>query len=742
MSMRENRSARARGRVPADLSNELRPQNALRSLLAGLLLYVLEFILLVSFAALIFSAQAQSLVPFGLGMMLVGNAVFMVVLSFTSSYRGSVGVAQESPIAVLAALVATAQAGLPPGTTDEQRLATLVMLIVVTSVATGLVFMLLGRFRLGSLVRFLPYPVMGGFLAGTGVLLLEGAIGLMTGAEFGRAVFEPGQLIRWLPGILFGVALLLVLQRSRSPLALPAAIVAMTALFYLIAWLGGGSAAELQVDGWLLGQFPTNGIWRFPLAPSMVDGVDWGLIIRSLPGVIPVVIVGVIALLLNANGLELSIQRDMDLNRELVSTGAANIAGGILGGLVGFLSISLSTLNTQVSGGRRLPSMIVAALLLVTTFVGPLFLGYVPLVVLGGLLAYLGLVFLHRWIYQSWSTLLPVDFAVLLFITAAIVWEGFLVGVAAGLFATVAIFVVSYSRSSVVKHALTGTTFKSRVTRSPGERAALAAVGEQLYILQLQGYIFFGTANGLYEQVRARVQAATTRYLVLDFRQVGGLDSTALLSFDKIRRLAETRGFVLVLTDVNERIRRQLGRAGLSEAAGAVRFLPDIDRGVEWCEEALWASSPLGRDERATLADYLGQIAPREVVTRLIGTMERATVSPGDHIVRQGEEPDSLFFIESGQVTAQLESPGREPLRLETMRGGRTVGELGFYLGTRRSAAVVADEPTVIYRLSRARLDELEQDDPEAASALHRVIVHLLGERVLHLMRAVDALQA
>ena len=101
-----------------------------------------------------------------------------------------------------------------------------------------------------------------------------------------------------------------------------------------------------------------------------------------------------------------------------------------------------------------------------------------------------------------------------------------------------------------------------------------------------------------------------------------------------------------------------------------------------------------------------------------------------------------MYFIESGQVTAQLEQPGREPLRLETMRGGRTVGELGFYLGTRRSATVVADRPTVVYVLTQAELARLEREDPAAAHAFHRVIVHLLGERVLHLVRAVDALRA
>ena len=740
--MLENQFPAPRKTPLSQMAGEFQPGQLLRSLLSGVLLYVLEFILLVSFAALVFAGPTHTLVPFGLGIMLVGNAVFMVIVSFTSSYSGSIGVAQESPIAVLAALVATAQATLPAGMTDEERLATLVMLVVVTSIATGLVFILLGRFRLGSLIRFLPYPVMGGFLAGTGVLLLEGAAGLMTGAQFGAALFQPAMLIRWLPGIVFALALLVILERSRSPLALPTAILAMTALFYLTAWIASMSAAELQTQGWLLGEFPSSGIWRFPLSPSMLSGVDWTVIVRSLPGIVPVIIVGVIALLLNANGLELNIGRDMDLNRELVSTGVANVAGGLFGGLVGFLSISLSTLNTKVSGGRRLPSVIIAALLIVSTFLGPLFLGYIPLVVLGGLLAYLGLVFLHRWVYQSWFTLLPVDFAVLLLITVAIVWQGFLVGVAAGLAATVAIFVVSYSRNSVVKYALTGATFESRVTRTPDERAVLAIAGEQLAILKLQGYVFFGTANSLFEQVRARVQSTPTSYVVLDFRQVSGLDSTALLSFEKMKRLAETRGFTLVLTSVNERMRRQLGRAGLAETSAAVRFMPDLDRGVEWGEEQLCLTAMIDRHQNTALADYLQRIVPGPATGRLIGYMERADIGSGEHIVRQGEESVSLFFIESGQVTAQLEYAGRPPMRLETMRGGRTVGELGFYLGTRRSAAVIADQPTVVYHLSRTRLAEIERDDAEAASAFHHVIAHLLGERVLHLMRAVDALQA
>ena len=135
-------------------------------------------------------------------------------------------------------------------------------------------------------------------------------------------------------------------------------------------------------------------------------------------------------------------------------------------------------------------------------------------------------------------------------------------------------------------------------------------------------------------------------------------------------------------------------------------------------------------------------LVPGPATTRLIGYLNRREVSPGTYLMHQGDAPDVLYFIESGQVTAQLEQPGRELLRLETMRGGRMVGELGFYLGTQRSAAIVVDRPTVVYVLTQDTLTRIERDDPAVAHAFHRLVVHLLGERVLHLMWAVAALQA
>src|SRR5690606_13771315 len=166
-----------------------------------------------------------------------------------------------------------------------------------------------------------------------------------------------------------------------------------------------------------------------------------------------------------------------------------------------------------------------------------------------------------------------------------------------------------------------------------------------------------GTADRLLDRVRQQLQrpgALPLRYLLLDFRRVTGIDSTALLSFRRIRRLAETHNLTVVLTDVSPAIQRQLGE----EAAGpAVRLFPDMDHGCEWCEEQLLASlegavEP-GNPLRQELTRILGY---EEIVDGLLSYAERREIATGDYLIRQGDPPDALDFIEFGRLTSQLET--------------------------------------------------------------------------------------
>lgn len=709
------------------------------ALLGGVLVGILEIALATSFAALIFSGDLSMHLSRGIGLALFSSAVGIALTSLLTSYPALMGGNQDAPaaiVAVMAAAVATMTLG------DEAQLATVVVVVGLTTLATGLFLLGLGVFRLAGLVRFLPYPVAGGFLAGTGWLLFVGGINTMSRVHFSLAdlpaLLAPSKLPYWLPGVLLGALILALSGRIRHYLFMPAMIVAIIAGFFVVAALFGHSPAELSAGGWLLGPFPAGRLWQ-PVSAAELAAVEWSAIWPQLPNLISAVVISAIALLLNASGLELATGRDIDMNREMKAAGVANLAAGLGAGLIGYAQLSLSVLSERLGAAVRLTGLVAAAICGVAMVLGGAALGYVPTIVFGALLVYLGLSFLWEWVVVARRRLPTIDYAIVLLILGVIAAVGFLPGVVVGIIAAVIMFVVSYSRTSIVKHELSGATFKSRVTRSADDRAMLEALGDQAYFLQLQGFIFFGTANGLLEQVRARARATPTRYVVLDFRQVIGLDSTALLSFDKMRQLARENGFTLVLAGLSPGLRRQFSRGGIEEEAGVVRFATDLDRAAEWCEEQICAAADVA--ERS-LTDYLQDIVPGEATRRLVGYLERLPVSQGEHLLHQGAEADDLFFIESGQLTAQLESADAAPMRLETMQGGRAVGELGFYLGTRRSAAVVADRPSVVYRLTQATLARIEHEDPEAAYAFHRLVVHLLGERVLHLVRAVDALQA
>lgn len=709
-------------------------------MLAGFLVGILEIALAASFAALIFSGETTAYLSRGIGMALFSATFGITITSLLTSYPAIMGGNQDAPAAIVGVMSAGIAAMV---TAEEARLATIIVAVALTTLITGLFLLGLGVFRLGGLVRFLPYPVAGGFLAGTGWLLFIGGISTMSRLPFSfsslSALFEPRVLLFWLPGLALGALLLALSTRIRHYLFMPAMILAIILGFYLVAAVLGLSPSELSDAGWLLGPFPDGQLWQ-PVTAAELAAVEWSALWPQLPNLISAVVISAIALLLNATGLELAMNRDIDLNREMRAAGLSNLASGLGAGIVGYAQLSLSVLTERLGAANRLTGLVAAALCGATLWLGGAALGFMPTLVFGSLLIYLGLSFLWEWVVKAYTRLPRIDYVIVLLILAVIAAVGFLQGVIVGIIATVTMFVVSYSRTSIVKHELSGSTFKSRVTRNAEDRATLAAVGDQAYFLQLQGFIFFGTANGLLEQVRSRVRSIPTRYVVIDFRQVIGLDSTALLSFDKMRQHGRENGYTLVLSSLSPRLRQQFDRGGIVEEPNVLRYASDIDRAAEWCEDQICAVDEIATGR--TLVEYLQIIVPGPATARLVGYMERDEVAAGSYLMRQGADADHVFFLESGQVTAQLESGVSTPVRLETMQGGRAVGELGFYLGTQRSAAVVVDRPSVIYRLSQETLARIEKEDPEAAYAFHRAIIQLLGERVLHLVRAVDALQA
>ena len=672
------------------LEQELHPRRLLPSLTAGLVGGTVNIIVALSFAALIFSGDLAQHVASGIGFALFGAFAIGLVVALTSSFPGSLAGPQDSPAAILALVAATIAASLPASATTDATFYTVVAAIAAASLLTGAFFWSLGRFRLGSLVRFVPYPVVGGFLAGTGWLLLQGAFGVMAGAPLSLSqpshLLQPDVLIQWLPGSIFAVLLLLITRRYSHFLIMPAMLFLAVLLFYGLLWLTNTSLADAGARGWLLGPFPQGGLWP-PLTPFALTQVNWAAIVGQLDKLGTILIISVVSLLLNATGLELAVRRDIDLNRELQAAGIANLVAGLGGGLAGYHYLGNSVLVYKMGARSRLVGLFSAALCGAVLLVGASLLSFFPKPVLGGLLLFLGLSFLVEWVYDAWFKLPRTDYALVLVILVIVGAVGFLQGVGVGIGIAVVLFVVEYSRIRVVKHTLSGANFRSTVDRPSSHRQHLREQGGQLYILQLQGFIFFGTAQNLLNQMHQRLKDAglqALRFVVLDFRRVSGFDSSALSSFVRMKQLAETHNIRLVFTHLSPGMQRQLEKAGLAGGRDElIRVMPTLDHGVEWCEDQFLAteSARLAVAQEA-LPIQLERVFPESAnVARFMGYLDHMQVSAGYYLIRQGDASDDLYFIESGSATAQFELDDGRSVRLRTVHGGTVVGEVGLYLG-------------------------------------------------------------
>jgi sulfate permease, SulP family len=728
------------------LRAELTPRRLVPTLTAGVIIGILEVVLATSFSALVFTGDAAVHLPSVIGLNLFAAIAVLSFVAVRSSLPGVVGSVQDTTAAILA-LISAAIIADSPGAYHETFLTILAVTMVATFV-TGVFLLILGRLRLGNLVRFIPYPVIGGFLAGTGWLLFKGGMGLLADRALTLQALHrfarPDPLLKWVPGVAFAVILYLLVRRFRHFLIIPGAVVIGVAAFHLVLLFTDHSLLIAKIHGWVLGPFPyAENLWD-PSTLRVFTKADWSLVIRELPKIVTIPLVAVLALLLNASGIELGRRQDADLNRDLRVAGLGNALAAVAAGVPGFHALSLTALAQRIGTTSRLVGLIAAAICGGVLAFGAETISLFPRTVLGGLVVFLGLAFLVEWVVDSRSKLLRRDYLVVLLILIAVAALGFLQGIGLGLVLAIVLFVVDYSRTDVVKHELMGSTYRSKVDREFQQLDILRTEGERIHILRLQGIVFFGTANALMERIRRRMQdpdRGPVRFLVIDFQRVTGLDSSAVLAFLKIQQLTEVRDAILVLCGVALSVERQLERGGFAGLEG-VRVFPDLDHAAEWCEdrvlEEAGVSAAMSTEPLATLLrDGLGMTVDP---ARLMPYLETVDVSEGEEVIRQGEAADDLFFLESGSLTAVLTRPEGGTVRLRTMAPGVAVGEVGMYLRSHRTASVVSETDSRLHRLSRRSLEEMQARDPELAAELHRAFASLLAQRLTDTMETMDLL--
>jgi SulP family sulfate permease len=708
----------------------------LASIPAALVSWFLTIIFSVSLAALIFHGSLAPFLPLAIGMSMITAIVVGLVTTFTSSIPGCIAIPSDRTAPMLAILTGSIAATFQVG--DASILPTCLSALIFATGLNGVILWLLGRFRMGLLVRFLPYPVVGGFMAGAGWLLVKGALSVATGFDLTLSdagnLFAHGMVLRWAPSLAVAVVLLIATRQLRHFLVIPTIVASGVILFYVVIWCGGYKLSELREIGWLPTSIPVVIAWH-PLGLWHMPAVQWSGIASHAVTFGTIVMVSAISLLMISSSLELSARVEVDADRELQAAGLANLASLLAGGLVGFHSLSISSLVLRIGPNSRWVGLFTVIGTALTLFLAPQLISYLPVPLLSALLLYLGLNFLTEWLVDSYRRIRRSDYVIIVLILIVVAWAGYMIAVGVGLILALTLFALRYSLIDVVRLEISGVQHRSNVDRTPSEIAILRPVRSSIHVLRLQGFIFFGTAYSLLQRVRTRAHAldqAPLRYLILDFRHVTGVDSSALLSLAKLLHIGQQADFETLCTGVPPSVSPTLKRDAI--VSEGFTFHPDVDHAIEWCEVRELTAKRAGIEpDPSGIAEVLETALPGnpEIARKLASYFTSQKLASGDILAVQGEKSRDLFLIQKGRISALLKSQSGDVIRLRTMGAGSVVGEIGMYLGLPRTASLIVESDSIVWRLPLDAVSRMVKEDPRSAAALHEILARMLATRLI-----------
>lgn len=728
----------------------LQPSLMLRSVLVSATIWLLMASAMPAYVRLVFRGELAGYFAAGLAIVFVSEIIAVLVTSLFSSDHATLVIPQSPTVVIQGLIAASAIDAAPADMPPDELFATVYLIIVLSSVITGGFLLLLGLMRAGGLIRYIPYPIIGGFMAGLGWLIINAGFSVLVDLKLQLQslpiLLEPANFSRWLPGVIFALCILGLRARIKSSLVLPGAIVVSFVLFYLWLYFVVDDVNLLAETGWFLPEVSETLAWQLPDLGAMA-GISPSMIAASAGGIVTLIVVCALNLFFRVSAQELIVKRELDFNRECKVNGIANIAASVSGG--GYVAyhgpISASLVHaTGVYG--RLVGLILALMFALTLAFGSELYSLVPRFIPGGLMVYFGLQFMKEWLLDSWSKLPRQDYALIVVIALFTAFFGLLTGIAVGMVVAIAFFVLEYSRMEVIKQEFSGDFHRSNLDRSFAQSQLLQNQGDKILILRLRGFIFFGSAYRFYEHVKQRItdrQAEPIQYLILDFKSVTGFDYSTIQDFDKLKNLADRHGIHLLLSNVLPHLQPVLEDGGIVElTCGRPSLFDDLDHALEWCENALLADADLLDSGRVTVEEQLAEHAMIESrdLSALHSYLERIETSVGDVVFEQGDESDALYFIEAGRVDVLLRLPDEGQLRLRSMTAGTVIGEVGFYLHKARTASVVVTEAGVLQRLGHGALRRMEESHPQTASAVHILIACVLSDRLSTSNRVIQQL--
>lgn len=447
--------------------------------------------------------------------------------------------------------------------------------LLVATLMAGALLVLMGLFRLGALLRYIPYPVIAGFTTGIAVIIFAGQLPEFFGLVLGERPHHLPELL-WKTGAHIGEARWHIVAIGSLSLAValfwpkrfsrfPAPMAAVVTGTVLVAVLGWDDVATIASK---FGAFPTG----FPGLQVPVVSLQ---MVRDLAGpAFTIAALGAIESLLSATVADGMADTRHDSNAELIGQGLANLVVPFFGGFAATGAIARTAAN--IRGGARSPlsGVVHSIVLLAFVFVAGALAGMIPLVTLAAVLMAVAIRM------AEWDTFGELwrgdraDFVVMLLTFALTVTFDLTIGVAAGLVIAVVLFVRRMEEVSSVRI----LTAESDTEHDGSNSLKGKEVPEGVVLFRFEGPLFFAAAEKL--EGALRNSGARPRIVVFRMRHVPAIDATALHALEVAVAKMRRDGVEVLLTGVQPQPMRAMANSGIIDEIGRDRFCAHIDEAL------------------------------------------------------------------------------------------------------------------------------------------------------------------
>lgn len=605
--------------------------------------------------------------------------------------------------------------------------------------------------RTGLIVKYIPYPVVAGYINGSMLLIILGQawpmLGLERAAHFTDLFRSYSQILplALIPGLgAIGMMYLVSRRKIRIPGPL-AGILAGTLIHHALAavWPGAPLGGTLQeLDGWL------------PLMPlTSTDGLNalasvesiGGLFALVLPAALSMAVISSFDTVFAITAMDDLRESRTDANRELMAHGFANFGAALLGGIIS--SGGLNRAKPAIDAGAqdaRVHPVTGLMMLLAVIFLSD-WLSYIPLSVIGGVIVYICAGLFDLWMVRSFIDVVTgrassrlatsLDIGIIVLVIVIALRFDLIVAVAAGTALSVILFVAKISRSPV-KNVANGSSVHSLRIWDPRRQEILDAEAQRIALVKLQGPIFFGTADNLEAQLESLLQDGPA-FIVLDFKAVTDIDISGTRVLLRVHRKIRKAGGLLVIAYVKRNLPAGTGvprpgdpekdqgschiwetleSAGVVEAVGIENFVFDNDTGLARCEtrliELFEGRMPVRHARQHKMGKLAHNLSLRDFRI-LRHHLVRREYAVGETIFEQGQEDDTGYFLVKGAIEIRLGmGSGHDTKLLQSLLPGAVFGEIALLDHGVRSASAVATEKSVCYLLSVRDFAELRERAP------------------------------